>query len=320
MADPLKPAKPTVIVSLGEVLVEVMRPERGVGLERPGTFLGPFASGAPAIFAWASARLGGSVRFVGVRGDDPFGQLCEAHLTDAGVRTHLRVDPEHGTGVAFVAYREDGGRDFHFHLHHAAAAQLGPEDVTGAVLDGAAWLHVTGSSLGVSARMREAVYEAVRRAKARGVTVSFDPNVRPELEGAATLRERCAPVLAAADVVLPSGAEAALITGLDDPAEACRALLEGATTVLLKRGAAGCTLFTRGSVTDLPSIPITETDPTGAGDCFAAGFAVATLRGLGPHAAARFANAVGALSTTAFGPTSGTFTQESVESALRRNS
>jgi hypothetical protein len=46
------------IVSVGEVLVEIMRPGVGQPLDQAGDFRGPFASGAPAIFtvaapAWA---------------------------------------------------------------------------------------------------------------------------------------------------------------------------------------------------------------------------------------------------------------------------
>lgn len=310
-----------VVVTLGELLVEVMRPEVGVSLDTPGAFAGPFASGAPAIFAWAAASLGAHVRFAGVVGDDPFGTLCQRRLGQAGVELHLRTTPDFETGVAFVSYSGTGGRDFVFHLRHSAAAQLSPQDATPELLENVGWLHVTGSSLSVSESMRQAVFTAVGRAKAHGAVVSFDPNLRPELLREIGLDELCGPVLDAAAVVLPSGAEAEVLTGLSDPAAACRKLLERAEVVLLKRGAAGCTLFTEPSSGGLeqpvPSLPVQETDPTGAGDCFAAGFAVATLSGLSLPDAARFANAVGALSVTAFGPTSAALSYEQVLRSLQ---
>lgn len=52
------PAGALAVIALGEALVEVMRPGAGQPLDRPGTFVGPLASGAPAIFAVAAARLG----------------------------------------------------------------------------------------------------------------------------------------------------------------------------------------------------------------------------------------------------------------------
>lgn len=306
----------TVIVSLGELLVEVMRPEVGAPLDAPDTFRGPFASGAPAIFAWAAASLGAPVRFAGVCGDDPFGALCRQHLRDAGVELFVRTTPNYETGVAFVSYLPDGGRDFLFHLRHAAAAQLSPSDLTPEIFENIGWLHLTGSSLGVSESMREAVFGAVEQAKARGAVVSFDPNFRPELLEQTTLKDLCGKVLDAADVVLPSGAEAELLTGHGDPVSACRALLEGARVVLLKRGAEGCTLFADGVEQHFPSIVVHEVDPTGAGDCFAAGFAVASLRGLGLAEAVRFANGVGAVSTTAFGPTAAPLSYDLISSQL----
>ncbi len=310
-----------VVVSLGELLVEVMRPEVGVPLDTPGVFAGPFASGAPAIFAWAAASLGAHVRFAGVVGRDPFGALCKRHLERAGAELHVRTTPDFETGVAFVSYSGTGARDFVFHLRHSAAAQLSPADVTPELLENVSWLHVTGSSLSVSEGMRQAVFTAVERAKAAGAVVSFDPNLRPELLREVGLDELCGPVLDAAAVVLPSGAEAEVLTGLSDPDEACRKLLERAEVVLLKRGAAGCTLFTEVSSGGLehpfPGLLVQEVDPTGAGDCFAAGFAAATLSGLDLPAAARFANAVGSRSVTAFGPTAAPMSYEQELGSLK---
>ena len=301
-----------VIVSLGEVLVEIMRAGKDEPLGVSGTFLGPYASGAPAIFAWAAARLGARVRFAGVCGDDAFGTLCRRQLGAAGVELHVRVVPDYETGAAFVSYDGAGDREFLFYLKRTAAAQLSPADVTPELLEGTRWLHVTGSSLGVSEGMRQAVFTAVKGAKARGATVSFDPNIRPELFPDRALSEVCRPVLDAADVILPSRAEAEQLTGLADPDEACRALLGNASTVLLKRGAEGCTLYTAGLVQYIPGLEVHEVDPTGAGDCFAAGFAVASLKGADPLQAARFANAVGARSVTAFGPTSASLADEQI--------
>ena len=306
-----------VIVSLGELLVELMRADKDEPLGVSGTFLGPYASGAPAIFAWAAARLGARVRFAGVCGDDPFGTLCRGHLGAAGVELHVRTAPNDQTGAAFVSYDGAGDREFLFYLRRTAAAQLSPGDITSELLKDVGWLHVTGSSLGVSDSMRQAVFTAVERAKARGATISFDPNVRPELFPDQALSEVCRPILDAADVILPSRAEAEQLTGLVNPDEACRALLEDASIVLLKRGAEGCTLYTAGLdtaglVQHLPGLEVHEVDPTGAGDCFAAGFAVASLKGADPLQAARFANAVGARSVTAFGPTSTSLTDEQV--------
>ena len=48
----------TDILTMGEILVEIMREHEDVPLDRAGTFKGPYPSGAPAICIDAAARLG----------------------------------------------------------------------------------------------------------------------------------------------------------------------------------------------------------------------------------------------------------------------
>ncbi|UCG94907.1 MAG: carbohydrate kinase family protein [Candidatus Aerophobus sp.] len=58
-------------------------------------------------------------------------------------------------------------------------------------------------------------------------------------------------------------------------------------------------------------------DPTGAGDCFDAGFVVGLLKGWPLEKAAQFANAVGALAVTKKGPMEGAPTLEEVNRLLK---
>ena len=78
---------PCHIISLGEALIEIMRPAAGQPLDRPGEFVGPFASGASAIFAVAAVRLGASVGFISGVGADAFGRLMTARLAAERVDT-----------------------------------------------------------------------------------------------------------------------------------------------------------------------------------------------------------------------------------------
>jgi 1D-myo-inositol 3-kinase len=75
-----------------------------------------------------------------------------------------------------------------------------------------------------------------------------------------------------------NGAEAQL---LDLPA------LRRRVTLLLTHGARGATLLTRDEEIPIPAFPAEEVDPTGAGDCFLAGFAAGIARGDDPSQAAR---------------------------------
>ena len=62
-----------MLYSLGELLVEVFRKEKDLPFSRPGTLLGPFASGAPAIFTHVIANLGYPCGFFATIGEDDFG-------------------------------------------------------------------------------------------------------------------------------------------------------------------------------------------------------------------------------------------------------
>jgi len=306
------------IVSLGEILVEIMRTERDLPLDRRGTFAGPFPSGAPAIYIDQVAKLGASAGFIGVCGDDDFGRLVEGRLREDGVDTScVRFAEGYTTGCAFVAYSSDGSRNFIFHLPHSAAGLLGPEDVKEDYFVGTKLLHIMGSALSVSEHSRQACYRAVRITKELGGLVSLDPNLRPELISPERIRKICEPVLKVADLVLPSGEEVSALTGIPDPEEACRKLAREGKIVGLKLGARGSKIFSPDLEIMVPSVEVREVDPTGAGDCWDAGFTVAYLEGRSLEECARFANVVGALSVTELGPMEGSPSREEVEKLLR---
>ncbi len=99
------------IIAIGEALVEVMRTRLDDPLDKASEFVGPFPSGAPAIFADQAARLGHRVGFIGAVGDDDFGACQLDRLRDDGLDVSLcpRL-PDRATGVAFVTYFSDGSR------------------------------------------------------------------------------------------------------------------------------------------------------------------------------------------------------------------
>ena len=101
------------ILSIGEALVEVMRAERDVPLDRPGSLVGPYPSGAPAILASAAARLGASVGFCGTVGEDAFGHCVHRRLLADGIdcaalrRTRDEVPHAVAVEVGAVTERRD---------------------------------------------------------------------------------------------------------------------------------------------------------------------------------------------------------------------
>jgi sugar/nucleoside kinase (ribokinase family) len=77
------------IWTMGELLVEIMRPKAGMSLAEPGVFLGPYPSGAPGIFIDTAARLGHSAAIVSGVGDDDFGSCLLERFGRDGVSVEL---------------------------------------------------------------------------------------------------------------------------------------------------------------------------------------------------------------------------------------
>ena len=87
-----------------------------------------------------------------------------------------------------------------------------------------------------------------------------------------------------------------MLTGTSEPGESAAVLRRnGARVVVLKLSRKGCAVFAGGEASYMPAFRVSVVDTTGAGDCFVAGFLAALDRGLPLQEAARFANAVGAL-------------------------
>ena len=294
------------IVTIGEIVVEVMATEPGLGFLEPLSLVGPFPSGAPAIFIDQVGRLGQPCGMIGRVGADDFGRLNLRRLAGDGVDVSaVAVDPEAATGSAFVRYRADGDRDFVFNIKHSANGGIALDAAARDLIAGADHIHVMGSSL-FSPAIVAATDAAVAAVKGRGGTVSFDPNVRRELLDLPGMRAALSGLLARCDLFLPSGPELRLFAEAGDDAGAVAAILRGGVrAVVVKRGAAGADYHDAAGTLRQAGFPVEEVDPTGAGDCFGAAFVVCWLRGLPPADALRYAAAAGARAVTRRGPMEG---------------
>ena len=311
----------TKIVTLGEVLVEIMAEERGSGFRQLLHLIGPFPSGAPAIFIDQVARLGHPCGIIACVGDDDFGALCVDRLHGDGVDVGaIQVDPERVTGSAFVRYREDGERDFVFNIAHSACGRIALTDAARALLREAGHLHVMGSSL-FSPRLMDATRTAIELIKGRGGTVSFDPNLRKEMLGEAERHAALRLALRSCDIFLPSGPELTLLTEAQTEEDAVAEVLGmGGACVVVKRGAEGASYHDRERTVHAPGFAVEEVDPTGAGDCFGAAFVTCRLQGRGVEECLRYANAAGARTVSVRGPMEGasSFAQLDAFIAARR--
>jgi len=306
------------IWTMGEILVEIMRPGPDMPLDATGTFLGPYPSGAPAIFIDTVSRLGHQAGIIGSVGNDDFGRCCLSRLNKNGVDTRLVACADNGsTAVAFVAYDSAGERNFIFHIGNTPAAQARclVHDNNPISSPPPAYFHVMGCSMMAAENLCEEIYKAANMFHNLGARISFDPNIRPELLGKRSLADLVAPIMAKCSVLLPGHAELLAISGASDMETAAAVLFENPNLeiIAVKLGHKGCRVFTRDQDISLGVYPITPVDPTGAGDCFDAAFLCGLVDGLPLHDTAKQASAAAALNTAAFGPMEGDISPESVK-------
>ncbi len=307
------------IITIGEIVVEIMAVEPGNGFRAPIQLVGPFASGAPAIFIDQAARLGQPCGIVSAVGNDDFGALNVERLRADGVDVSaVGVHPTAATGSAFVRYRPDGERDFIFNIRHSACAAIGVTPEAESLIETAEHLHVMGSALFFDGVV-SANIEATARIKAKGGAVSFDPNIRKEMLDLPGVREALGHALANADLFMPSGSELFLFTeAADEKGAVAELFARGVKAIVVKRGAQGATYYDRSREVSMPAFPVEEVDPTGAGDCFGAAFVTCWLRGMEPEKALAVANAAGALAVSAKGPMEGASTMAEIEAFLAK--
>jgi len=266
--------------------------------------------GKGANQAVAAARLGAAVTFVARVGADALGSAALSAFGAEGIDTrYVSVDPGAPSGVALI-FVDDEGENM-IAVAPGANARLRAEDVVSAEAPlSAARVLVTQLEVPL-----EAVFAALRAARASGVTSLLNPAPAPA-EGLPS------DLLALVDIINPNRTELSRLTGravasLADSEEAARALLDSGTRgVVVTLGAEGALVVDATGVEHVSAYRVRAIDATGAGDAFTAGLAVATARGATLQAAARYANAVAALATTRLGAQPGMPTSADVERFL----
>lgn len=316
--DTLAPDDLGPTICVGEILVEIVATTPGTGFLSAQPLVGPYPSGAPAIFIDQCGRMGGAAAMIGAVGKDDFGRVNLDRLCADGVDVRaVAVDADYPTGSAFVRYRADGSRDFVYNIARSAAARFGWTAPVAALAARAGHLHVMGSALTMPAAC-DVIDHAVGVVKARGGTLSVDPNLRKELRLDAATEARFAALVAQADLLLPSGEELERAAGVEGEAAAvARLFAQGVREIVLKRGAAGATCFLPGGGrVDAPAFVVDEVDPTGAGDCFGGAYVTARRLGLPVGTALTYACAAGARNVTRRGPMEGAGTRAELEAFI----
>jgi sugar/nucleoside kinase (ribokinase family) len=237
--------------------------------------------------AWLnrSGRLPPPV-FSGAVGQDPTGDAYVSSIGGSGVTASIVRKPL-PTGVSLILVTPDGERTMNTHL--GACRLFGPEDLDRDRLSRSRLLHLTGYLWDTENQKRAAV-EAAELARSRGITVSFDI-----ADPSAVERYRAAflPFIREyVDLLFANRRELALLTETACDEDCVKSAASLAPTVVMKIGADGCLVTSRGETATVAGVSARLVDTTGAGDAFAAGFLFGVLHGRDPRECARIANQV----------------------------
>ena len=262
--------------------------------------------------AMAAAKLGLKTGILCSLGEDEAGDMIVAALSRCGVDTGLILrSPQHPTPVTTMFVRKDGTRKsitngshrYNFHPEQSSA------------LLSAARALILGSLFRAPFDDPETVHSVLVSARAAGQIVFADtklPNFR-----FLTL-EDLHDSLPMIDYITPNEDEARYYSGKEQPEDMADVFLRhGVKNVIIKLGGKGCFFKNAEESCSLPPCEIQAVDATGAGDNFAAGFASEILRGSSNADALRFANACGAICTTAVGAGTALRSREQVLEFLR---
>jgi fructokinase len=181
-----------IIAVAGEALVDL------VPVEVPGQFVA-MPGGSPANVAVGLVRLGAPVRMLARIGTGTMGDRVRNHLRDNAIILDHTIRAAEPTSLAIVDLDANGVAQYDFRIDGTADWQWTDAELANALDGEVAALH-TGSLAMTQQPGADALLRLIERARL-AATISYDPNIRPQLMIHEQARERVESVLHLADVV-----------------------------------------------------------------------------------------------------------------------
>ena len=264
-----------MLLSCGDALIDFL-PVKSVDGRDAAV---PVAGGSCLNVAVGMARLGAPAGFVGGISTDLFGRMIADHALASQVELRHAVRSEYQTTLAFV--RTVAGEPQYAFYDEATASRNWIYRRGSIPFDEIEAIHL-GSTTLVNDEGAEQALALIDDAGA-SVTISFDPNCRPNLvRHKARYVDRMDALAAAADIVRMSDVDFEFLYGGSDYAGRAKAFLAaGASLVVITRGIDGAQAWHgETGLVEVRAPTIDVVDTIGAGDSFQAALLFA-LRALG---------------------------------------
>lgn len=270
-----------------------------------GGVFGMYPGGKGANQAVAAARLGGSVYFVGKKGNDIFGTEAASLLQKEGVdTTYFSTDPDHPSGVALITVDEKGENCIV--VASGANSSLTAKDMKG--------IEPLMEKSAVVLLQLEIPVETVEHVAALAAEKNLSIILNP-----APSQPLPAALLKKISIITPNETEAEILTGIHitgiATAEQAAITLhqQGIPTVIITLGSEGALIYHQNKFTKIESIPVVAVDTTAAGDIFNGALAVCLANEISVEDAAKYACRAAAVSVTKMGAQSSAPTKKEIE-------
>jgi 5-dehydro-2-deoxygluconokinase len=302
------------LIAVGRSSVDLYGEQIGGRLEDMGSFA-KYVGGSPTNTAVAAARLGLHTGLLTRVGADHMGRFIREQLVREGVDVRgVLEDTQRLTALVILGIRDRESFPLLFYRENCADMALCEQDLDAAWLQSARSVLINGTHLSTPGVFAASV-GAAKLVKAAGGTVVFDIDYRPVLWGLAAkdlgenrfvaseaVTMRLQTVLPLCDLIVGTEEEIRILGGALDTLLALKTIRALTTaTLVLKRGADGCTAFP-GGVPDTieegivaAGFPVEVYNVLGAGDAFMGGYLRGWLRNRPIEECCRLANACGAI-------------------------
>lgn len=251
-------------------------------LERIPTEMVPGGSCANTIST--VAFLGGQPVYTGIVAEDEYGNVYDDKIQGYGVTTITKWVKHGMTGSSIILTTPDAERTMNTHL--GVCREFAKNDIDLDTLKECKVFHLAGYMWDTDNQKETAIY-AMEHAKQFGLKVSFDiadPFLveRNRGEFPKIIKEYV-------DILFGNAQEVMMLTDIDSPLEAGKALQQDCGIVAVKIGKEGSFVITD-KVEKVASFPVEAIDTTGAGDSYAGGFLYAYCQNKPLAECGRFAN------------------------------
>lgn len=280
-------------------------------------------AGAELNVAIGASRLGHKVTYMTKLGNDPFGKRIVHLLDESNIGNEfVSFSDTRPTGFMLKGRTSHGDPDIFYFRKGSAASTLDENNVEKIDMTKYSHIHLTGILPALSEECKRASFKLMEMAKANGLYISFDPNLRPQLwKTKQDMVETINKLASYADLVLPGQAEGKILMGSDDAKKINEFYLaNGAKICVTKCGSDGAFVSTANENFMVHGYKVKHVvDTVGAGDGFATGVITGLMEGLSLKDAVTRGNAIGAIQVMSRGDNEGLPTPDKLNAFFAEN-